>query len=161
MKNLKLTHYSDAGHGWIAVKRTVLIQLGIADKISQYSYQSKTGSTAYLEEDSDASKLVNALKAQGIDFAIDHVDNGDRSRIRSMPRYETYPTLESIRNAESFEQLKPAVRFLCDKMQKMTWGEFNAFKRTLETQAVKVGSSVSELNAYAEQFQVFGYEVKN
>lgn len=71
------------------------------------------------------------------------------------------PTLETIRNADSFEALKPAIRFLCDEMQKMTYGEFLAFKRTIESQCVKVGSSLKECNDYAETYQVFGYEVSN
>lgn len=68
-------------------------------------------------------------------------------------------TLESIRNAQNFDDLKPAIRFLCDKMQVLTWGEFTAFQRTLESQSVKVGSSLKVLNDYAEQYQIFGYEV--
>jgi hypothetical protein len=31
--------YSDAGHGWYAVKIKTLVMLGIADKISSYSYR--------------------------------------------------------------------------------------------------------------------------
>ena len=52
--------YSDPGHGWIAVKRQLLTELGIADKISSYSYQ--RGKTVYLEEDCDAPTFVNAFK---------------------------------------------------------------------------------------------------
>lgn len=66
--------------------------------------------------------------------------------------------LQDIRDADSFEALKPAIRLLCDKMQEMTWGEFNAYRRTLENQAIKVGSTVKALNEYAEHYQVFGYE---
>lgn len=87
-KAIKLTHYSDAGHGWIAVKRSVLIQLGLQANISAYSYQSKTGSTVYLEEDGDASILVKTLSHYGIKFETKEVDHGDRSHIRSLPRFE-------------------------------------------------------------------------
>lgn len=48
------TFHSDSQHGWLAVKRSELIQLGILEKISPYSYQSDTGKTVYLEEDGDA-----------------------------------------------------------------------------------------------------------
>lgn len=68
-------------------------------------------------------------------------------------------TLQTIRETTSFEALKPAIQFLCDEMQKMTYGEFCAFKRTIESQCVKVGSSLKECNEYAETYQVFGYEV--
>lgn len=67
------------------------------------------------------------------------------------------PTLQTIRNATTFDQLKPAIEFLCDEMQKMTWGEYTAYKRTLEDQAVKVGSSIRDLNIYAVEYQTFGY----
>jgi hypothetical protein len=43
MMNLKF--YRDAGHGWLAVKKSVLTDLGILDKISTYSYESPSGGT--------------------------------------------------------------------------------------------------------------------
>lgn len=48
----KYKFYSDSGHGWLAVKRSELIELGIIGEISCYSYQK--GQTVYLEEDRDA-----------------------------------------------------------------------------------------------------------
>lgn len=69
-------------------------------------------------------------------------------------------TLQKIREAKTFEDLKPAIKFLCDNIQKMTWGEFTAYKRTLENQAEKVGATLKDMNEYAEQYQVFGYEEK-
>lgn len=88
MKIIKMTHYSDAGHGWFAVKRSVLVQLGLQANISAYSYQSKTGSTVYLEEDGDASILVNALKAHNIPYQIQSKDNRGLSPIRSYPQFK-------------------------------------------------------------------------
>ena len=77
--------YSDPGHGWAAVKRKLLIDLDIADKISPYSYQK--GQTVYLEEDCDLSVLIDTLKSKGntIDFKNKHTNN--RSPIRT---YESY-----------------------------------------------------------------------
>ncbi len=49
----------DAGHGWLAVKRKELADLGILDKISSCSYQK--GKTVYLEEDCDVALFVNAI----------------------------------------------------------------------------------------------------
>ena len=43
--------YADPGHGWMAVKKQQLVELGIAAKITPCSYQ--RGDTAYLEEDGD------------------------------------------------------------------------------------------------------------
>ena len=48
------TFYHDPGHGWLAVPVDELFNLGIAHLISRYSYLSKNGKTAYLEEDCDA-----------------------------------------------------------------------------------------------------------
>jgi hypothetical protein len=53
-------YYSDPGHGWIAVKYQEIIDLGIADKITSFSY--KKGKTIYLEEDQDASTYIKAYK---------------------------------------------------------------------------------------------------
>lgn len=47
----KLIHHTDGGHGWIAVKRKELEELGILEKISRCSFQN--GGTVYLEEDCD------------------------------------------------------------------------------------------------------------
>lgn len=81
-----VTYYTDPGHGWIAVKRAELERLGIAGRISPYSYQ--RGATAYLEEDCDASIYFAAVRAEigrEPDFVEKHT-NG-RSPIRS---YETF-----------------------------------------------------------------------
>lgn len=58
--------HSDPGHGWLAVKLKELEDLGIADKISPYSYQK--GKTVYLEEDCDMGIFIKAKKVQGIDI---------------------------------------------------------------------------------------------
>jgi hypothetical protein len=60
----KVKFYSDSGHGWGAVKRKVLFDLGIAHKITPYSYQK--GDTVYLEEDCDLPVLVTTLATKGI-----------------------------------------------------------------------------------------------
>lgn len=82
---MKIKYYTDPGHGWGAVKRKVLADLGIADKITSFSFQK--GDTVYLEEDCDLSKLTTALSINGI--WIEHVQKHTdrRSPIRS---YEPY-----------------------------------------------------------------------
>jgi hypothetical protein len=74
-----LNFYSDAGHGWVGVKRDLINKLGIADKISGYSYQKND--KVYLEEDCDAGLLLDALKAANIDYRIVTI-RSNRSRIR-------------------------------------------------------------------------------
>jgi hypothetical protein len=55
---LKLIVHADGGHSWLAVKRQLLINLNILDKISSCSYQ--RGGTVYLEEDIDAGIFIDA-----------------------------------------------------------------------------------------------------
>ena len=82
---LKFKYYTDAGHGWFAVKHKLLEALGIKDKISHYSYTN--GQTAYLEEDCDATLLFNALKAKGLSFS--YVEkHTTRSPIRGYQSYK-------------------------------------------------------------------------
>jgi hypothetical protein len=81
MKTYKF--YIDAGHGWLAVKRAELVDLGILDKITRYSYE--RGNTVYLEEDCDATTFINAYeKKNGIlpSYEVKH-SSVDRSPIRS------------------------------------------------------------------------------
>ena len=81
--------YYDDGHGWLAVKKKYLKELGIADKISQYSYQK--GLTAYPEEDCDMEVFVKAMMESFdlhlSDFSLVHVRHDGRSPIRSYSRY--------------------------------------------------------------------------
>lgn len=77
---------SDPGHGWIKCKKDLLNTLGIADKISGYSYM--LGDYAYLEEDCDASILCQALSDTGIAFKFRERNcQHKRSRVRN---YQTY-----------------------------------------------------------------------
>lgn len=82
---MKIKFYADPSHGWGAVKRKVLFELGIADKISPFSYQK--GGTVYLEEDCDLPVLVTALAAKGIVVQYEENHKDGRSPIRN---YNTY-----------------------------------------------------------------------
>jgi len=90
MKTFTIIVYSDAGHAWGKVKRQVLINLGIADKVSTYSYQYKDN--VYLEEDCDLHLLCSTLLALDtrIKFVQKHTNN--TSRIRSYSHYSTEST---------------------------------------------------------------------
>lgn len=88
------TFYNDGGHGWVKVSKALLKELGIADKVSTYSYQ--RGENAYLEEDCDASLLVNALKERGIEPKFTD-KYSDRSKIRG---YENYVYLTDEQEKE-------------------------------------------------------------
>lgn len=58
----KYDFYSDSMHGWLKVERRELVELGIENQISGYSYQK--GDCVYLEEDGDASKFMDAWEAK-------------------------------------------------------------------------------------------------
>ena len=86
----KLHFYSDSRHGWLAVKRKLLHDLGIANQITVFSYQ--RGDTVYLEEDCDATLFYKTLKSLG--FTWDEIEvrikesYKDHSPIRSFADYE-------------------------------------------------------------------------
>jgi len=86
-KTHHLTFHSDPAHGWLEASMDLLREAAVQDLISDFSY--RKGDTAYLEEDLDAAKLLNALKARGDTVEItDSFDEG-QSFIRSLPYYTT------------------------------------------------------------------------
>jgi hypothetical protein len=85
MKIFTVIFYSDPGHGWAKCKREVLKNLGIANKVSAYSYQ--RNGYVYLEEDCDYSLLVDALRQRNTRIKCVERSSIHRSRIRSYDRY--------------------------------------------------------------------------
>lgn len=55
-------YIQDPGHGWIKVPVALLLKLDIADEISSYSYY--RDGFAYLEEDCDAARFMNAYRGR-------------------------------------------------------------------------------------------------
>ncbi len=90
MKNRTYKFYADPGHGWLKVSKKELVNLGIADKITAYSYMK--GEYAYLEEDLDLSTFVKALENTGIKFNCTGTTCANRqSRIRNYQNYKYNP----------------------------------------------------------------------
>ena len=85
MATIKKYFHSDSGHGWLAVKRGEVEQLGIAEKISTHSYQK--GKTVYLEEDCDAQLFLGAMKAAGATVEVKEAKPVKRSNIRGFGRF--------------------------------------------------------------------------
>jgi hypothetical protein len=84
---LDLAFYSDPSHGWLQVPHSLVNQLGIANKISRYSYMD--ANSAYLEEDCDLSIFMQKAKETGLEIGfIDRYTNYD-SPIRRYNRYFT------------------------------------------------------------------------
>jgi hypothetical protein len=87
---LRFTFYADPGHGWLEVPRELLHGLGIANRISGYSYQRMD--KVFLEEDCDLYLFSQAMRARGLFFdTVDTHTNGN-SFIRSLPRYKVEVT---------------------------------------------------------------------
>lgn len=60
MKNKQYIFHTDPGHGWLAVKKSELIYLGLLEYVTPYSYMK--GDTVYLEEDMDAGMFMAAYE---------------------------------------------------------------------------------------------------
>ena len=97
---MKFTYYTDPGHGWLKVPVSVLQKFKVDLKISNHSYLSPSKEFAYLEEDSDANKLLTVLKREGIEIVIIPKHTNGQSHIRRYPRYRhnyfDYTTLASF-----------------------------------------------------------------
>jgi hypothetical protein len=85
MRTLKLNYFTDPGHGWVSVKLETLKTLGIAGKISGYSYM--RGASAYLEEDCDLAALFAVCDSQGIKIELQTKHTNKHSPIRSYAPY--------------------------------------------------------------------------
>ena len=62
MTVIKRKFHQDGGHGWLCVKRSELEDLGIADRITSFSYQ--RNQSVYLEEDLDYTTYHDALSRE-------------------------------------------------------------------------------------------------
>lgn len=84
---LNLRFFNDPGHGWLEVAMVHIIELGLADKISDYSYMRED--FAYLEEDCDMFMFIKEAENNGILVnCISHYTNTD-SEIRNYARYSS------------------------------------------------------------------------
>src|SRR5437870_11089082 len=82
---MEYSFITDAGHGWIAVKRSELERLGLAGKISHHSYQQ--GGTVYLEEDDDAQVFLREKRQRGEPYYFQDIRWRGRSPIRNLQPY--------------------------------------------------------------------------
>lgn len=92
-------YHTDPSHGWVAVRRALLAELGLLDKISTCSYQ--RGGMVYLEEDLDAGYLFLALKERGIAYTVveRHIDA--RHWIRSYDHFSKAPPRRALREGDT------------------------------------------------------------
>lgn len=85
MKEKKYVVYTDPGHGWVKVKFSEILKLGIQSDISRYSYA--RGEYVYLEEDCDLSIFMEALANIGIKPYWIGKHSNKSSKIRSYSSY--------------------------------------------------------------------------
>lgn len=80
-------YLQDPGHGWLQVPMTDIKKLGLAQKISAYSY--RKGDSAFLEEDCDMSLFIKAMNITGQEFKLNEVHTNYDSPVRNYSRF--YP----------------------------------------------------------------------
>jgi hypothetical protein len=85
-KTVSIKVFADPGHAWARVAKSKLVKLGIADKISTYSYMN--GNNAFLEEDCDLSVLINTLRERGYEVKFNESHTNRQSKIRSYRAYK-------------------------------------------------------------------------
>jgi hypothetical protein len=87
-ETLALHFIADPGHGWLSTDADTLARLGIAGQISRYSYAERAPSRrVWLEEDCDAPRLLEALRAAGIPYTIRAEHLSADAWIRRLPSY--------------------------------------------------------------------------
>jgi hypothetical protein len=67
-KHYTFKYVQDASHGWLRVPHSIVWELNLTAHISRFSYQDSR--YYFLEEDSDANKLLMALKERGITYSL-------------------------------------------------------------------------------------------
>lgn len=84
----KYLFISDPGHGWLRVPKSVIKSMGIADKITHYSYMSEK--YVYLEEDCDCTMFFRALNVTMDEFKlmIRHTDTNNWASCRRYPNFD-------------------------------------------------------------------------
>lgn len=85
---MTFTYHQDPAHGWIEVPLDIVSELGIAERISSYSYRSNERNMAYLEEDRDAHLFIKAYEqSHGRPPAIAEHHLDAPHWIRQLPMY--------------------------------------------------------------------------
>ena len=85
-KKISIKVFADPGHAWARVAKSKLVKLGIAEKISPYSYQK--GENAFLEEDCDLTVYINALRKRGYEVKFNESYTNRQSKIRNYFSYK-------------------------------------------------------------------------
>jgi hypothetical protein len=85
-KKISIKVFSDPGHAWARFPKAKLVSLGIADKITSFSYEK--GENAFLEQDCDLSTLVDTLRSHGYEIKFNESHTNRQSKIRNYFSYK-------------------------------------------------------------------------
>lgn len=98
MKMVKKVHklYTDGDCGWLKVKKSKLVKLGIADKITEKSYM--RGDNAYLDKDTDAKVFEQTMKDKGFEYGIKVIES--KGRNSKISKYAKFSMLNVGSNAK-------------------------------------------------------------
>lgn len=94
MKRITLNVYTDPGHGWIKIALKHLNKLNLIDKITPFSFINNKH--AYLEEDCDASLLIDTLKQNDIHFEFRYHHSNTSSKLRYYDSYNINQAMKGI-----------------------------------------------------------------
>ena len=111
MKSKVIKVYEDASHAWAKVDRQDLIDLNIIQDISNYSYQKNR--CVYLEEDSDLSKYINALREKYLEIKISY--NVSSSQISKIRNYTPFNMNSSEKDTQD---IKARIRSCIDRLER-------------------------------------------
>tara|TARA_Y100000310_G_scaffold160012_1_gene159697 strand:+ start:315 stop:587 length:273 start_codon:yes stop_codon:yes gene_type:complete len=85
--------FEDPGHGWLQVPIKEVVSLGIAEKVSGYSYRYQD--QAYLEEDCDYALFYDAYKKEfGVKPEYETIEVSYDTPIRQFERWTYKPFLK-------------------------------------------------------------------
>ncbi len=115
--------FSDPGHGWMAVKKRQLVELGIAAKITPYSYQ--RGDTAYLEEDCDVALFFEVFqKLTGEKPVLKNHFSNRSSKIRNYESYrcdsEAFRVVASVHDPRTEDDSHPEMELNSGSLEAAT-----------------------------------------
>ena len=82
---MKYRLFSDPGHAWLEVSLDELDELGIANKITAWSY--RKGTNVYLEEDCDFPLFLTAKKSAEEIVEYEEITSDYNSPIRNYSPY--------------------------------------------------------------------------
>ena len=82
---MKFRFICDPSHGWGEIPISLIKDLGLNNKISNYSY--KKEDNAYLEEDCDLPMVLRELKKHGIEFSFIEEHYNYDSWVRNLKKF--------------------------------------------------------------------------